>query len=77
MDGYNLTSRQFAADFRKMFMKFEKQWPNVSTGYGPLTLMEGWIKLDEATIQADILQLAERFLEMDYLIDELLEKNKK
>ncbi len=77
LKGYTITSRAFAADFRKDFRKFEGNWPNVSVDYGPLTLMEGWIKLNEATIQNDVLKLAQQFLEIDYLIDELLEKNKK
>ena len=75
LKGYTITSREFATDFRKAFKPFQKQWPNVSTDFGPLTLMEGWVKLDSASLQEDIVKLAKRFLEIDGLIDELLGKN--
>ena len=75
LKGYAITSREFATDFRKAFKRFEKHWPNVSTDFGPLTLMEGWVKLNEGSLQDDIAKLAKRFLEIEYLIDELLEKN--
>jgi len=77
LNGYSIVSREFAADFKKEVMRFENQWPNVSTEFGPLTLMEGWVKFSEASLQNDILKLVKRFLEIEYLIDELLEKNMK
>ena len=77
LNGYAITSRQFATDFRNVFGKYEKHWPNVRTDFGPLTLMEGWVKLDAATTHDEIVQLAKSFLKIDHLIDELLEKNKK
>ncbi|MEO6315656.1 MAG: hypothetical protein ABIU63_16615 [Chitinophagaceae bacterium] len=77
LKGYSITSRQFADDFRKAFKPFEKRWPNVSTSFGPLTLMEGWVKLDAASLADDVLKLARQFLEIDHLIDELLEKHRK
>ena len=77
LKGYSITSREFATAFRIKFKTFEKHWPNVSTKFGPLTLMEGWTKLNEATIQDDIIKLGKQFLEIDYLIDDLLEKNRK
>ncbi|MEO5591605.1 MAG: hypothetical protein ABIR15_23095 [Chitinophagaceae bacterium] len=77
LKGYSITSRQLATDFRKKFKSVQKEWPNVSVDYGPLTLMEGWVKLNDAIIQKDILKLAKQFLEMEYMIDELMEKNKK
>ena len=77
LNGYSITSRQFAAEFRKTFRRFEKQWPNVSTDFGPLTLMEGWMKLNETSLQDDLGKLLKQFLEIEYLIDELLEKHRK
>ena len=76
LNGYTITSRKFADDFRKSFRSFEHQWPNVSVQFGPLTLMEGWQKVDEKNFQKEMLELARRFLEIDYLVDDLLEKCK-
>jgi hypothetical protein len=50
--GYRITSREFAADFRARFQPFARHWPNVSVDFGPLTLMEGWLALDAATLTA-------------------------
>lgn len=69
---YKLTAREFAASFRKQFKKFEHQWPNVSTNYGPLNLMEGWLALDEENLVNDIAMLATKFLTIDFIIDDLL-----
>ena len=77
LKGYTITSREFATAFRKAFKPFEKHWPNVSTNFGPLTLMEGWMKLSEETLQDDISKLAKQFLKIDGLIDELLQQNRK
>jgi hypothetical protein len=77
LKGYSITSREFATEFRGKFKRFEKDWPNLSTDFGPLTLMEGWIKLNEASLQDDVLKLAKQFATIDYLIDDLLEKAKR
>jgi len=77
LNGYSIASREFAADFRREFMRFENHWPNVSTEFGPLTLMEGWVKFNETAAQNDIMKLVKKFLKIAYLIDELLEKNRK
>jgi hypothetical protein len=71
---YKVTSRDFAADFRAGFKPFSLHWPNVSVDFGPLTLMEGWIELDAATVAADVHRLANAFLAIAPLIDELLER---
>jgi len=49
----------------------------VSTEFGPLTLMEGWVKFNETAAQDDIMRLVKKFLKIAYLIDELLEKNRR
>ncbi len=72
LKGYRIQSRKFADLFRSHFKKFEKNWPNVSTNFGPLTLMEGWIKLDTATIENDIVRLANNFLTIEHLVDNTL-----
>lgn len=77
LHGYTITSREFAAGFRKKFKAFEKDWPNVSVNFGPLTLLHGWINLDAVSLQYDILQLAQQFLTIDYLVDDLLAEYKK
>jgi len=77
LNGYSIASREFAADFRREFTRFENHWPNVSTEFGPLTLMEGWVKFNETAAQDDIMRLVKKFLKIAYLIDELLEKNRR
>src|ERR1700721_933645 len=48
LKGYSIKSRDFAVDFRNAVAPMRNVWPNVSMDYGPLTLMEGWIKADSA-----------------------------
>jgi hypothetical protein len=76
LNGYSITSREFADAFREKFKKFESRWPNSSVDYGPQTLMQGWKKLDLEHLQKDIIDLATKFLEIDFLIDDLLNKYK-
>lgn len=77
LPGYKIESRKFADAFREGFKDFEDQWPNVSTKFGPLTLMEGWVKIDVENFQDEIVKLANGFLKMEHLIDETLSKFKK
>ena len=74
---YAIESRKFATAFRTAFKKFEDQWPNVDTKFGPLTLMEGWIVLNEDTLSRDIAVLAQRFSAIDYLVDDAMDMFKK
>ncbi|PWN59724.1 hypothetical protein [Chryseobacterium viscerum] len=77
LKGYTITSRNFAQDFRNEFLKYQKEWPNVSVNYGPLTLMEGWVALKEDHIEKDIQELAQRFLKISPIIDNVLKQYKK
>jgi hypothetical protein len=77
LTGYSIKSREFAAGFRSRFKAFEKNWPNVSLQFGPLTLMEGWIGIDGQNFENQILELAHQFLEIGFIIDDLLEERKK
>ncbi len=77
LKGYAIQSRQFADVFRSRFKLFENQWPNVSVKFGPLTLMEGWVKLNQSNFQHDVLSLANSFLSIAHLVDETLLKFKK
>jgi hypothetical protein len=72
LKGYSIQSRKFAETFREAFKVHENKWKNVSTDHGPLTLMEGWIKLDLENIEKDVLGLANNFLIIEHLIDETL-----
>jgi hypothetical protein len=72
LKGYSIASRDFATTFRKKFKPFEPQWPNVSLQFGPLTLMQGWVKADKNNMQSEIAGLANRFLEIACLVDETL-----
>ena len=76
LKGYSIESRKFAESFRESFKRFEHQWQNVSTKFGPLTLMQGWVQVDPGNFNSEILQLANRFLKIDYLIDNNLDKFK-
>jgi hypothetical protein len=77
LKGYSITSRDFAGAFRKGFTSTRDTWPNVSVDYGPLTLMQGWIKLDSKRPEKDILVLMERFQDLSPLIDRLLESRRR
>jgi hypothetical protein len=77
LKGYLIESRKFADSFRAGFKDFENQWPNVSVRFGPLTLMQGWAKVDLQNFQGAILELANHFLEIDFLIDDTLQIFKK
>ncbi len=72
LNGYSIQSRKFAEIFRQRFTAFSYQWQNVSLEFGPLTLMEGWIKLDPVNFQNQVLKLANNFLQIEYLIDDTL-----
>jgi hypothetical protein len=77
LNGYSIKSRDFAESFRAKFKIFEHEWKNVSTEFGPLTLMQGWVKTDLKYFQDETLELANHFLEIDYLIDDILRIFKK
>ncbi|SNR93848.1 hypothetical protein [Flavobacterium sp. ov086] len=76
LKGYTIQSRKFADEFRNDFKDYESNWPNVTTNHGPLTLMEGWVKLNLGNFQEDVLELSTNFLEVESLIDETLDKFK-
>jgi hypothetical protein len=77
LTGYSIKSREFAEAFRVRFRKFEKKWPNVSIDFGPLTLMEGWVRIDEKNFENVISDLAYKFVEIQFIIDDLLAERKK
>lgn len=74
---HRLQSREFADAFRAEFKANQAEWPNVSTKFGPLTLMEGWIPLDDKTIVGDIRALAKKFLAVAPITHKLLAERKK
>ena len=76
LNGYIIESRKFAEAFRDKFMKYKDQWPNVSISYGPQTLMQGRIEINTDSFEADIIALIIRFLEIEFIIDDLLEERK-
>jgi hypothetical protein len=79
LPGHMVKPREFAAAFReKLNASTQKSaWPNLSTDYGPQTLMQGWIPLDEATFRQDVEGLIERFVNMHDVIDALLLERQK
>jgi len=72
LNGYSLTSRKFADDFREQFKSNEHNWPNVSMNFGPQTLMQGWKIINLDSPVEDILTIANKFIEIDMLIENLL-----
>ncbi|MEZ5014952.1 MAG: hypothetical protein R2794_11735 [Chitinophagales bacterium] len=74
LKGYSIKSRDFAEKFRQAFKAFEHQWEHVSVQFGPLTLMEGWKFLDKDDLGSVIEKWAYQFLQIEYIIDELLDK---
>lgn len=75
--GYTIQSREFAAAFRVRFKAFENKWPNVNLNFGPLTLMEGWVKINDKAFENVIQKLVSQFLEIQPIIDDLLAERKK
>lgn len=73
---YSIQSKKFAERFRESFKIFEHNWKNVSVNFGPLTLMQGWLKLSPEKLQGDVLNLAKNFLEIEHIIDDTLAKFK-
>jgi hypothetical protein len=76
LKGYSIESRKFADAFRISFRNFEHKWQNVSVKFGPLTLMQGWVKTDLENFQDEIFGLANNFLEIKHLVDSNLDKFK-
>ncbi|MFT3701302.1 MAG: hypothetical protein QM802_02985 [Agriterribacter sp.] len=76
LKGYKLQSRAFATSFREKFKQFEHQWTNVSVDFAPQTLMEGWVELNVKNLHKDVLNLCNKFLKIEHLIDETLSEFK-
>jgi len=73
LKAYKIQARHFAEEFRKQFTVEQEDWKNVSTEYGPLTLMEGWIELKPDQVKSDLQNLAHKFLKLSPVIDHLLD----
>jgi len=76
LKGHKIKSRDFAEAFRKAFKPFEKNWPNVSTAFGPQTLMEGWVEYDDNKPEI-IANLAKNFAQIQFIIDDLFTQYRK
>lgn len=77
LKNYSISSRKFAQDFRNEFAKYQKDWPNVSVEYGPLTLMQGWVDLKIGNLQENVQKLVQNFLKVSFIIDSVLMQYKK
>lgn len=73
---YSLQSREFASAFRARFARQKDVWPQVSVEYGPQTLMQGWIALDEDQFEEEVVRLIQCFIPLSGIIDELLDQRK-
>jgi hypothetical protein len=76
LSGYRIKSREFAEAFRAEFKPFESNWPNISTAFGPQTLMQGWVAYDAAQ-PAIIATLSQNFAQINFIIDDLFNQFKK
>jgi hypothetical protein len=76
LSGYKIASRLFAEKFRDQFKIYRKEWPNVDTNYGPLTLMQGWKLLDHESLQEDIIDFVQQFYKIAPIVDMTLEHYK-
>jgi hypothetical protein len=76
LNAYIVKSRDFATAFRSRFDAFKEAWPNVSVNFGPLTLMEGWTTIEGDHYENIITELVYKFLDITFIIDELLEERK-
>lgn len=77
LKAYRLQSREFADAFRNEFKAHEQDWPNVNTKFGALTLMEGWVPLNDKSIERDVTTLAQKFLALAPITHKLLAERKK
>ena len=74
--GYHIKSRDFAEAFRKAFKPYENQWPNLSTDFGPQTLMQGWVEYDDTKPEI-ITNLATNFAKIQLIIDDTFNQFKR
>jgi hypothetical protein len=77
LKGYSIISREFADSYRKEFKRHKTNWDNVNVNLGPLTLIEGWKEFNNENIENIIVNLADNFSEIDYLVDNTLKAFKK
>ncbi|MEP7197099.1 MAG: hypothetical protein ABI851_11325 [Saprospiraceae bacterium] len=77
LNTYAILSRAFADNFRNKFKKYQNNWENVSTKFGPLTLMEGWVEFEEENLENIVFGFAEKFIEIEQLMDQTLKEFEK
>ncbi len=77
LEGYSIQSREFAAAFRSAAAESIRDWPHVSTDYGPQTLMQGWIELDSPRVEDEVAELVRRFIPLAERVDKLLDQREK
>ncbi|MBB6130246.1 hypothetical protein [Mucilaginibacter lappiensis] len=77
LEGYTIKSREFADDFRSAFAHDQSSWKNVSVGYGPLTLMQGYMPLVQESFEKDVDHLVKKFIPLCPIVDQLLAVRKK
>ncbi|MEO5910789.1 MAG: hypothetical protein ABIP95_07865, partial [Pelobium sp.] len=69
---HQIESRKFAENFRNRFKEIANDWPNVSTKFGPLTLMEGWVTIDENQLEIQVLTLANHLIALESILEDSL-----
>jgi len=77
LEGYTIKSREFANDFRSAFAPNQSSWKDVSVSYGPLTLMQGYLRLDMKDFEKEVDNLVKKFIQLCPIIDQLIDMRKK
>jgi hypothetical protein len=72
--GEKFAAREFVRAFRAQCGDRLKDWPHWSYPKGPITLFEGHIRLDAATLEAETAALIGRFAALTPLLDRVLEE---
>ena len=77
LTNYRIGAKDFCQQFRIAFNKLHSDWPNVSTDFGSMTLMQGWFHIHEKTFTRDVLALMKQFEPVASIIDDLLKQRVK
>ncbi len=70
--GETFAAREFARTFRAQAQADLRGWPNCVFPKGPITLFEGFFRLDIATLKSETSALMDRFAALTPMVDRLL-----
>lgn len=76
LQGFKLTSRKFADEFRSAVKASVASWPNVRMDYGPMTLLEGRCECSIDSFSKLVEERVNGFVSIHHEIDKLLDASK-